>query len=300
MVQQDGGATGTWTLSGSILTIRWPNRAAPGGFWVDQVELNADRTRYQGKNQRGVPITGVRGAGTGGSPANDPGRPGLALADSPLPPQAPLPPGELPAPPGGVDLRRLKPRPGELRLLENGEDLPPGPFWPEFSPNNVRGWRIGDPGAIKVNSEGIALSAGSGGNFLLTSSGKFKKGSLVIDLEAAEGTEAYLALRAHEGSDGWHAVTSRVDVDSGKVRVGNEALDFNDEERGTSRRQEFATGTLIPIKFEVNDKGTGLVFVRGKPTASENLTSGPADGWVGAAGVFVKSGTLLIHSLQVR
>jgi serine/threonine protein kinase len=200
----------------------------------------------------------------------------------------------------GVDLKRLKSRPGELRLLDKGAVLPRGPFWPEISPENVRGWRIGDPAAIKMNAEGILLSAGSGGNFLITDNDRYRYCSLVLSLEAAEGTEAYLVLRAHEGADGWRAVTSRIDVAEGKVRVGHEALDFRVEENGAARRLEYATGTLIPMKFELNDKGFGLVFVRGKTTASENLSAGPAVEWSGAAGVFVRTGSLVIHKLEVR
>jgi hypothetical protein len=55
-----GAVRGTWSLSGSTLFLRWPNKQAPGGAWIDKVVLSPDRTRYDGKNQRGVAIHGLR------------------------------------------------------------------------------------------------------------------------------------------------------------------------------------------------------------------------------------------------
>jgi serine/threonine protein kinase len=55
-----GAQTGTWSLSGSTLLLRWPNKLAPGGAWIDRVQLSPDRRRYDGKNQRGVAIHGLR------------------------------------------------------------------------------------------------------------------------------------------------------------------------------------------------------------------------------------------------
>ena len=203
-------------------------------------------------------------------------------------------------PPPVVDLRRLKARAGELHLLERGESPPVGPYWPEFSPDHVKGWQIGDPTAIKFNSLGIVISAGQGGNFLLTSNDQYKYCTLIIEIEATEGTEAFLVLRAHEGPGGWNAITSRIDVAGGKVRVGHVSLDFRVEERGIAHRPEYPQGTRVPIKFESNDRGLANVHVRGIPTASENLKTSPADGWSGAVGVFVKSGSLVVNKLQVR
>lgn len=54
----DGPAT--WTLTGTRLTLRWPNPAAPGGAWEDDCTLSPDGKTYLGRNQRGVRISGVK------------------------------------------------------------------------------------------------------------------------------------------------------------------------------------------------------------------------------------------------
>jgi hypothetical protein len=47
-------------VRGDTLELRWPNKEAPDGVWVDCLELSADHRTYQGKNQRGQTIHGVR------------------------------------------------------------------------------------------------------------------------------------------------------------------------------------------------------------------------------------------------
>ena len=54
------GEQGNWSLSGSTLILRWPNANAPGGVWVDSVEVAADGSRFEGSNQGRVPIHGFR------------------------------------------------------------------------------------------------------------------------------------------------------------------------------------------------------------------------------------------------
>jgi hypothetical protein len=50
---QDGKVTGTWSLLGTRLSLRWPNKDAPGGAWIDECEVTPDGTFAQGKNQVG-------------------------------------------------------------------------------------------------------------------------------------------------------------------------------------------------------------------------------------------------------
>jgi serine/threonine protein kinase len=60
-IHDDGDALrGTWWLQGSTLTLRWPNEQAPGGAWIDDVELSPDRKRYDGTNQIGYAIHGLK------------------------------------------------------------------------------------------------------------------------------------------------------------------------------------------------------------------------------------------------
>ena len=60
-----GGWRGTWTLEGSRLTLRWPSAGAPGQAWVDELDLNSDRTTYTGANRQGLALTGRRVGGGG-------------------------------------------------------------------------------------------------------------------------------------------------------------------------------------------------------------------------------------------
>jgi dipeptidyl aminopeptidase/acylaminoacyl peptidase len=55
-----GGLRGSWWQSGSMMVLRWPDKQAPGGAWVDRVELSPDRKRYDGFNQRRVAIHGLK------------------------------------------------------------------------------------------------------------------------------------------------------------------------------------------------------------------------------------------------
>src|SRR5262249_30870636 len=54
------GTTGTWSLSGSKLTLRWSSNQAPGGEWIDETRLSADGRRYEGKDIFGKPVSGFR------------------------------------------------------------------------------------------------------------------------------------------------------------------------------------------------------------------------------------------------
>ncbi len=51
-----GGAT--WVVTGDVLEMRWPNTAAPGGSWIDRVQVLSDRGTYAGQNQLGIQLSG--------------------------------------------------------------------------------------------------------------------------------------------------------------------------------------------------------------------------------------------------
>ena len=183
-------------------------------------------------------------------------------------------------------------------LVAEGNERAPGSFWPELSVENSQAWLVGDPRAIKLTSKGLSLEKGSAGNFLLTRRSDYTKCSMSITLAAFENAEAYLALRAHQGPDGWHAVTSRIVCEGGKVRAGFASFDFQPQERG---RQivEKPTGKTFMIRFEIDDKGADRVFVGGQETSSSPHVNQPVQEFVGSAGLFVKSGKVLIESLKV-
>ncbi|MEC9094140.1 MAG: arabinan endo-1,5-alpha-L-arabinosidase [Planctomycetota bacterium] len=47
-----------WTVSGDQLELRWKDRNAPGGFWIDRVQLSKNGSSYSGRNQNGTLIEG--------------------------------------------------------------------------------------------------------------------------------------------------------------------------------------------------------------------------------------------------
>lgn len=54
------GRSGTWTIQGDRLVMRWPSESAPGGAWIDDVVLSKDRAMYEGRNNVGSRILGAR------------------------------------------------------------------------------------------------------------------------------------------------------------------------------------------------------------------------------------------------
>ncbi len=121
---------------------------------------------------------------------------------------------------------------------------------------------------------------------------------MTITLAVFENAEAYLALRAHQGPDGWHAVTSRVAFEGGKVRAGFASFDFQSPEQGR-QTVEKPVGNKFMIRFEIDDKGADRVFISGKETSLPNHVNHQAQQFVGSVGLFVKSGKVLIESLKV-
>jgi len=189
-------------------------------------------------------------------------------------------------------------RPVEFRLIAEGDERAPGSFWPELSTGNSRAWLVGDPGAIKLTSKGLSLEKGAAGNFLLTRRRDFTRCSMRITLAASENAEVYLALRAHQGPDGWHAVTSRIVCEGGKVRAGLVSFDFQTQEGGRQIAEKPAGKTFM-IRFEIDDKGADRVFIGGQETSSANHLNHQVQQFVGSVGLFVKSGKVLIESLKV-
>jgi serine/threonine protein kinase len=197
-----------------------------------------------------------------------------------------------------VDIRRIARRPGVLNLTEAGAILPILEFWPLLTPQDLTAWQVADPTSIKMNEDGVLLDAGEDGNFLITQRADFKRCKVLATISAAEGTEAYLALRAHTGPDGWMAVTSRVDEHSRKIRAGTQALDFHVTGKGKVR-DDFATGKFFNVEFEIAKSNYSRVLINGKETSKENQTGTRAKGYVGAAGLFVKSGRVIIKALRI-
>ncbi len=43
---------GTWTFAKGVFIYRWPDPKAPGGAWIDTLNVSADGMRYEGSNQQ--------------------------------------------------------------------------------------------------------------------------------------------------------------------------------------------------------------------------------------------------------
>ncbi|MHB8861073.1 MAG: arabinan endo-1,5-alpha-L-arabinosidase [Pirellulaceae bacterium] len=55
-----GKENGRWEQAAERLVLRWQDDAAPGGFWIDTVVLEASGKSYIGRNQRGAVVQGLR------------------------------------------------------------------------------------------------------------------------------------------------------------------------------------------------------------------------------------------------
>ena len=54
----DPDGKNTWSRSGNILILRWPNPQAPGGEWEDKCTVSSDGGTFSGRNQLGAKIAG--------------------------------------------------------------------------------------------------------------------------------------------------------------------------------------------------------------------------------------------------
>lgn len=64
-LEPTGEITGTkgkseWELRGSQLVMKWHDPQAPGGMWIDKVQLTRKLNAYQGRNQNGSSIRGTK------------------------------------------------------------------------------------------------------------------------------------------------------------------------------------------------------------------------------------------------
>ncbi len=102
----------------------------------------------------------------------------------------------------------------------------------------------------------------------------------------------------HQGPDGWHAVTSRIVCSGGKVHSGFASFDFQPHESGRQLAEKPA-GKTFQIRFKIDENGADRVFIGGLETSSSPSVNQQVREYVGAVGLFVKSGKLLIESVRV-
>jgi hypothetical protein len=197
-----------------------------------------------------------------------------------------------------MDFRHIDAIAGDLRPANPNAEKPTGGFWPILRPDDLRSWRIGDPERIDMSRKGVFLPAGPSGNLLLTRRADYKKCQLSITLSATRGTEAFLALRAHRGPDGWRGITAPVFDEGGRIHAGRQSVDFRLPDR---RRAIEATDPERPLRilFRIDDQGASRLEIRKEKSSMDHAPT-PAGQYVGAVGVFVKSGTLIIHAMDVH
>ena len=101
----------------------------------------------------------------------------------------------------------------------------------------------------------------------MTKKENFGKCTVSLALKASKGAEAYLAVHARRGSEGWEGITTRVVEAGGKVRAGRVATDFEDQETGLA-----ADGLVADKPFQVvidaDEKGRVKILVGNKETAA--------------------------------
>jgi hypothetical protein len=198
------------------------------------------------------------------------------------------------------DIRLVEPFP-DLKRLPDPDAVPPdGGFWPTMTPGNLQYWQIADPNHVKMHEKGVRVEAGPSGNLLLTRRENYKKCKLKLTLAATKGTDAFLVLRAHRSPQGyWQAVTMRVYERENGIRVGNQSLDFQVEESGQGA-VEAAPEKPFMVEFQINESNVARLKVRQRATSSASFGSPRASDYVGAVGLFVKAGALMIERMDVR
>jgi hypothetical protein len=198
-----------------------------------------------------------------------------------------------------LDFRHLPIHPAVDRLVNAGREPPRGGIWPTLTADNTRSWQFGDPDLIEINGKALALSAGPNGNLLVTRRDDYVSGTLTINMTATKGTEAFLALRAHPGPDGWQAITLRVKEEGGKVRVDHPSLDFQPPKDG-AKAMDFDLGRAVSLKFEIHgDDNVARVAIRQEKWELSCKTR-PASEYAGSIGLFVKTGTIRVSKLNVQ
>jgi serine/threonine protein kinase len=238
------------------------------GFW-GRIEIVSER---------------VAAGSTGGSATSAIDRRTQALVDKP------------PAPPAAPAQWII--RPGAPKSSAPNVNFPVSGSWPLLSPDDTNAWWLGDGGAMTFGARGLIITAGQGGNHLLTKKRDYLKSSLKLSVALSQGAELYLALHARPGTDGWHAITLRVAEDAGKVLAGGQSVDFKASEAAQARL-EWKAEQFYNVTFEDDGRGACRVLVNGKPVLPLPRAPDAANA-PGAVGLFVKSGSIVVRSIDIR
>src|SRR5262249_33378305 len=81
-------------------------------------------------------------------------------------------------------LWQLRPIAGRFRPANPGAEPPRMGFWPMARPDDMTAWQVGDPDRIEMDRDGVSLSAGPGGNLLLTKRENYRRCTLSMTVSA--------------------------------------------------------------------------------------------------------------------
>jgi hypothetical protein len=171
-------------------------------------------------------------------------------------------------------------------------------YRPTLAVDRTSEWLTGGADQVKVAADRLVLEAGEAGNFLITRRSDYGPCTLNAVVVLEEGSEAYLALRAHRGARGWRGITSKIVTENDSVRAGFQSFNFQARERGKIH-SEGRIGEPLPLRFALDQAGLARVYVGNQETSVASYENQEVLEAPGAAGLFVKSGRVLIESLEI-
>ena len=176
------------------------------------------------------------------------------------------------------------------------ETLPENPndsstFNPTF---NAENWVASAPQFVKIEGDQLLIAAAPGGNFLLTRKSDFQHARVVVEVAAAQGTEAYVILNAQQEGGKWFGVTSKIHFDKGKIIAGGQRTGFRSD---IGKQLQFGVGEHFKLRLRVHD-GKVDSAVNGRNTASIAYGKGKTNE-TGSVGFVVKKGVLSVKACEV-
>ena len=175
-------------------------------------------------------------------------------------------------------------------------------FNPAFNDKN---WKASSPKLVTFKDDCLKIAAAPNGNVLLTKKTDYKRGTdlvdVIIEVAAAEGTEAFIILNAQQKAGKWSGVTSRIHFENGKIQAGGQRSGFR---QNSGRQQEFEAGEYFTLRLYVHEHGKDPNKALVKSSLNGNTTGHTAYEWYktnksGALGFVVLKGALSIKKFEV-
>jgi len=169
----------------------------------------------------------------------------------------------------------------------------------EFGGEN---WILSAPKHTKVEEDRLTISASPKGNIVFTKKSDYQNPNVVIELAAAEETDAFILLNAQKTADGrWTGVTSRILFNNGKIIAGGHTVGFrpdlgNKEKLGVD--DDFSLRLSVVPDPKDSEKAVIQSWLNGDSTAEISY------GWkyanrTGPLGFIVTQGSLSVKTIAV-